>query len=84
VEVVVRDTHGKRVVRDVALLEGNKVIATGKTYDDTRDLNSHFSFTAPEGTVGRIEVKRADGTPGEVREVTFTQGKAHSILFSAD
>jgi hypothetical protein len=82
VEVVVRDSRGKRVVRDVTLLEGNKTVATGKTYDDTRDLNSHFSFSAPEGTVSQIVMKRADGTPCEAREVTFTRGKAQSVLFA--
>jgi len=82
VEVVVRDSRGKRVVRDVALLEGSKTVATGKTYDDTRDLNSHFSFAAPEGTVAQIEVKLADGTRGEAREVTFTKGKTQSVFFA--
>jgi hypothetical protein len=81
VEVVVRDARGKRVVRDVALLAGNKTVATGKTYDDTRDLNSHFSFTAPEGTVAQIVVKRADNTTREVKKVTFTNGPPQHIVF---
>jgi Transglutaminase-like superfamily len=82
VEVVVRDAQGKRVVREVVLREGDKQLATGKTYDDTRDLNSHLNLTAPEGTVAQIEVKRADGTRGEVREVVFKKGKAQPVLFS--
>jgi hypothetical protein len=82
VEVVVRDARGKRVVRDVTLLAGNKTVATGKTYDDTRDLNSHFSFTAPEGTVAQIVVKREDNTTGEVKKVTFTNGPPQNCLFS--
>jgi len=81
VEVIVCDAAGKRLVREAVLTVGGKQIASGKTHDDTRDLNSHFSFVMPEGTVAQIGVKNGDGTPGKVREVTFKKGKTQSILF---
>jgi hypothetical protein len=79
--VVVRDAAGKRKVRDVCLVQGEKSIASGKTYDDTQDLNSHFSFVAPEGTVAQIQAKQTDGAIIDVRDVTFGKGTPPLCVF---
>jgi hypothetical protein len=72
--VVVRDAAGKRKIREVFLVQGDTSLASGKTYDDTQDLNSHFSFVAPEGTVAKIQARHADGSIIDVRDVTFGKG----------
>lgn len=79
--VVVRDAAGNRKVRDVCLKQDNKPIVFGKTYDDTQDLNSHFSFVAPEGTVARIEAQQRDGSIIDVRDVTFGKGPPQLCVF---
>jgi hypothetical protein len=80
INVVVRDASGKRVVRKVCLLQGDKRVS-GKTYDDTQDLNSHFAFVAPEGTVARIQASKDDGSLIDSREVTFGKGPAQFCFF---
>jgi hypothetical protein len=79
--VVVRDVAGKRKVRDVCLMQDNKPIAFGKTYDDSQDLNSHFSFVAPEGTVAQIQTRQTNGSIIEVRGVTFGKGLPQLCVF---
>ena len=80
IHVVVRDASGKRRVRNVWLIHGDKRVS-GKTYDDSQDLNSHFSFVAPEGTVARIDASRDDGSLIDSREVTFGKGPAQFCVF---
>jgi hypothetical protein len=80
INVVVRDASGKRLVRNVCLLQGDKRV-TGKTYDDTQDLNSHFTFVAPEGTVARIQASKDDGSLIDSQEVTFGKGPAQFCVF---
>lgn len=79
--VVVRNAKGTRQVRDVALMQGDQQIAAGKTFDDAQDLNSHFSFVAPEGVKATIQVRAADGTVREMREVTFGKGPPQMCVF---
>lgn len=79
--VVVRDAFGKRRIRDVCLAQGGKLITSGKTYDDAQDLNSHFSFVAPEGTVAQIQAKYKDGSISDVRDVTFEKGAPQLCVF---
>lgn len=79
--VVVRDAAGKRKVRNVSLVQDNKPIAGGKTYDDTQDLNSHFSFCAPEGTVAQIKTQQKDGSIIDVRDVIFVKGTPPLCVF---
>jgi hypothetical protein len=62
-------------------MQDNKPIAFGKTYDDTQDLNSHFSFVAPEGTVAQIQTKQTNGSIIEVRGVTFGKGLPQLCVF---
>lgn len=80
INVVVRDASGKRIVRNVLLIQGDKRVS-GKTYDDTQDLNSHFSFVAPEGTVARIQASKDDGSLIGSREVTFGKWPAQFCFF---
>lgn len=80
INVVVRDASGKRIVRNVWLLQGEKRVS-GQSYDDTQDLNSHFSFVAPEGTVVRIQASKDDGSLIDSREVTFGKGPAQFCVF---
>ncbi len=80
INVVVRDASGKRIVRNVFLIQGDKRVA-GKTYDDTQDLNSHFSFVAPEGTVARIQASKEDDSLLDSCEVTFGKGPTQFCLF---
>lgn len=80
INVVVRDASGKRIVRDVCLLQGDRRVS-GKTYDDTQDLNSHFTFVAPEGTVARIQASKDDGSLIDSREVTFGNGPTQFCVF---
>jgi hypothetical protein len=80
INVVVRDASGKRIVRNVCLVQGDKRVS-GKTYDDTRDLNSHFTFVAPEGTVARIQASKDDGSLIDSREVTFGNGPTQFCVF---
>ncbi len=80
INVVVRDASGKRIVRNVFLIQGDKRVP-GKSFDDTQDLNSHFSFVAPEGTVARIEASKDDGSLIDSREVTFGKGSAQFCFF---
>ena len=80
INVVVRDASGKRRVRDVYLLQDHNTLSSGKTFDDTQDLNSHFSFSAPEGTVAQIKATTTDGAIIDVRDVTFSKGTPQSCV----
>jgi len=80
INVVVRDASGKRIVRDLFLIQGDKRVS-GKSFDDAQDLNSHFSFVAPEGTVARIQASKSDGSLIDSREVTFGKGAAQFCVF---
>jgi hypothetical protein len=81
IQVVVRNAQGIRQVRDVVLMQGDQQIAVGKTFDDTQDLNSHFTFVAPEGVKATIQLRERDGTVREAREVTFEKGPAKMCIF---
>ena len=54
-----RDASGKRVAVPVVVREkaSGRILASGTTHDDRRDLNNHFTLLAKEGTAVEIYVR---------------------------
>ncbi len=77
VTFVARDSSRARRPVDFRLVasgSGN-VMAQGRTFDESHDMNDHFTVTLPENTLVRIEVKLQDGSYKPAGSVRFTKGQ---------
>lgn len=61
---VARDKSGQRQAVEFRLIApgSGKVMAKGKTFDETHDMNDHFVVSLPEHTMAIVAVKQKDGS----------------------
>lgn len=59
------DANGKRIAVPVRVVEKStrRVLGEGVSHDDTRDLNNHFTVSAPAGTRVEIYARRGKASP---------------------
>lgn len=73
VSFVVRGADNRRIPTAFRLVASGsgKVVAEGVTYDETHDMNDHFTVSLPEHAKVLVQVKQPDGMFRDMGSVTF-------------